>query len=400
MRVAVVVSKGRGAVALETGSAEALYAGLGVRRVINAAAAQTTLGGSIMPPPVVAAMAAAAGAYVDLVELHDRVGERLAALTRNEAACVSCGAAAGVLLATAACLAGDDPALAAALPETAGLARDEVIVWLGQRSGFWSGARGAGARLVEIGPDGADLAEALGPRTAAVLWFEGTPFRAAAPPLAEVVSICRRAGVPVIVDAADQVPPLAALWRSTRETGADLAIFSGGKGLKGPQASGLIVGRADLIRACRVNAGPGHSVGRPAKVGKEELVGLLAAVEWAFAADEAAMLRGYGEVVAGWLDGLAGVSGVRVERDPESHIGQPIPRAVVRLGSAAARDAAVAALWAGVGDGPRIAVLPHGEDGIALNPQGVQAGEASIVLAATVRAVTGAGGMERTGRVP
>ena len=205
------------------------------------------------------------------------------------------------------------------------------------------------------------------------------------------------------MDAADQVPPVANLWRYTREAGADLAIFSGGKGLTGPQASGLIVGRADLVRACRVNSGPGHSVGRPAKVGKEELVGLLAAVEMALAGDEAATLRGYDAMVAGWLAGLAELTalpGVRLEQDPESHIGQPIPRVIVRLPGAEARDAAVAALWAGDDEGCRIAVLPDGADGLALNPQGVGTGEDQIVLAATARAVEGVVGIGAAARVP
>ena len=128
-----------------------------------------------------------------------------------------------------------------------------------------------------------------------MLWFAGTIFADGALPLAGRIRIARAHGVPVIVDAADQVPPVANLWKFTREMGADLAIFSGGKGLRGPQASGIIVGRADLIRACRANSGPYHSIGRPAKVGKEEMVGVLAAVELAVTKDEAAESQRYSD---------------------------------------------------------------------------------------------------------
>jgi L-seryl-tRNA(Ser) seleniumtransferase len=362
-----------------------IYHDLGVRRVINAAAAQTKLGGSLMPPPVLAAMSDAAGAFVDLPELHDRVGERIAELTRNEAACVSCGAAAGILQAVAACLTGEDPERITALPDVRYCPRHEVISFRGQWNGFLSAARETGASLVEVGETEDELVSAITERTAAVIWFASSLFEPFAPPLARIIAIAHDRGVPVIVDAANQTPPVSNLWYFTTEAGADLAIFSGGKGLRGPQSSGLILGRADLIRACRANGGPFHSVGRPAKVGKEELVGVLAAVEWSLALDEPAILAGYDATVRRWVDGLGDLPGVTVERIPESHTGQPIPRAVVHAGDSARRDALIDALW---DQDPRVAVLPEGADGIALNPQLLEPGEADDVLAAVRAAVT------------
>lgn len=360
------------------------YDSLDVRRVINAAAAQTMLGGALMPEPVLAAMQAAAGASVYLPELHDRVGERLAVLTRNEAACVCCGAAAGILVAVAACMTGEDLERAEALPATAAIERREVIAFRAHDNGFLSAVGESGAELVIIAGEADALRRAISPRTAAVLWFAGDFWGDDALPLPETIAIAHECGVPVIVDAADQIPPLANLWRFTRDEGAELAIFSGGKGLRGPQASGLIVGRPDLIRACRANSGPQHSIGRPAKVGKEEMLGLLAAVEWSLGHDEAAITATYDAVVTTWVDGLHDLPGIAVSRTARSHSGQPIPRAIITFDSPQRRDAVIAALWE---MDPRIAVLPEGERAIGLNPQLLATGQPPLVLSALRHAI-------------
>jgi L-seryl-tRNA(Ser) seleniumtransferase len=361
-----------------------IYDALGVRPVINAAAAQTVLGGSLMPEPVLDAMRDAAQSFVHLPELHDRVGERIAALTHNEAACLCAGAAAGILVAVAAAMTGDDPGRATQLPDTAGFERTELVVFDAHQTGFLSAARESGATLVTISGREEALTEALTPRTAAVLWFAGDFWPGEALPLDRTVAIAHEQGVPVIVDAADQIPPVEHLWRYTRDLGADLAIFSGGKGLRGPQSSGLIVGGAGLIRACRLNSGPLHSIGRPAKVGKEEMAGLLAAVEWALARDPESERRRQEEIVQIWMEGAAGLQGVaEVRRASRSHSGQPIPRAIVDFGDSERRDAVFAALWAMT---PRVAVLPEGETALALNPQAIEPGQDAIVLASLTAA--------------
>src|SRR5207244_4188980 len=137
--------------------------------------------------------------------------------------------------------------------------------------------------------------------------------------------------VPVLVDAAAQIPPLGNLWHFTRELHADAAIFSGGKGLRGPQSSGLVLGQRWLVDACVPNGPPNHSLGRPMKVGKEELLGILAAVEWSLQQDEPALLARYEAMVQGWIDGLAGLPGIRVERGYPSEAGQPHSRAIIHL---------------------------------------------------------------------
>ena len=365
-----------------------VYAQLGIRRVINASATLTRLGGSLMPPEVLAAMVDAAEWFVDLPDLQRRVGRRIADLTHNDDCYVSSGAAAGITIAVAACITGDDPDLIEAMPYLDGVQHTEVVVLRSQRNGYDYAARQTGVRLVEIEADPEELRRALTDRTACVLWFAGARYASETLSLAEVIAIAHGAGVPVLVDAAAQIPPIANLWHFTQELGADVAIFSGGKGLRGPQSSGLVLGRREIIEACRPNGSPNHGIGRPMKVGKEELAGILAAVEWSLAQDEAAILAGYERSVRRWVQGLSGIPGVTVARAYPSEAGQPHGRAVVTLGPGArlSRDRAVAALWE---RDPRVAVSPVGDDAIALNPQTLQPGEDEIVLAAVHDVLTG-----------
>lgn len=355
------------------------YARLGVRPVVNAAATLTPLGGSIMPAPVVEAMVQASRTFVDLVELHERVGDRLARLTGNEAGYVSCGAAAGITHAVAACIAGTDPHLRDAFPYLDGVTRREVVIERRHRNGFDYAARVTGARLVEVDGSRDDLRRALSERTACVLTFAGTRYGTGIDEVAAVVEVASGAGVPVLVDAAAQIPPLSTLWTYTREAGADAVICSGGKGLRGPQASGLVLGTRTIIEGCRANGSPNSSIGRTMKVGKEELIGLLAAVEWYLAQDEEVMIAGYEAMVQAWVDQLGDLQGVTVTRGYPSEAGQPHGRALLRFSSDSlrTRDAVVAALWEG---DPRVAVGKIGDDTIALNPQTVAPGEEQLVI--------------------
>jgi len=363
-----------------------IYDDLNLRPVINASATLTRLGGSIVAPPVLPAMADAASSFVDLPEMQAAVGDRIARLTGNEAAYVSCGAAAGVMLAVATCIAGTDPERMKAFPYLDDIGAREVVVFRAQRNGYDYAARQTGARLVEIGPDANELATSLSERTACVLYFAGAHFAAGALPLEEVVAVAHEHGVPVIVDAAAQIPPIANLWHFTREVGADAAIFSGGKGLRGPQSTGLVLGRQPIIEGCRANASPNHSIGRTTKVGKEELAGILAALEWSLAQDEEATLAGYEASVQTWVAGLSGIPGITVERGFPSEAGQPHARAIVRLAPTfpLTRDEVTAALWEGE---QRVAVgmVAADDTAIALNPQTLAPGEDEIVLAALQR---------------
>jgi L-seryl-tRNA(Ser) seleniumtransferase len=187
-------------------------------------------------------------------------------------------------------------------------------------------------------------------------------------PLSDVIKLCQAHAVPVIVDAAAQLPPAENLWNFTR-LGAACAIFSGGKDLCGPQASGLVVGQKWLIDAMRPNGSPNASLGRPMKVGKEEMAGLLAAVRRYLALDHEARRARDEQVVADWCRALTALPGVHAQRSFPNEAGQPLPRCEVRLTATArySSDQLIQALWAGT---PAIAV-GAGEGGLYLNPMTV-----------------------------
>ena len=358
-----------------------VYQSLGVRPVINARATLTRLGGSVMPPEVLLAMAEAAASFIDLDDLQCRVGERLAQLTGNQAAYVSSGAAAGLLLAAAACITGKDPSLVQKFPELSGL-KDEFIIQRTQRNGYDYSLRQIGAKIVEIGSESgttpADFQQAITARTAGFFWFQGAMTRPTDLPLPEVIAIARAHAIPVVVDAAAQLPPVSNLWNFT-QLGADLAIFSGGKDLRGPQASGLVLGRRDLIEACQMHGNPNHSIGRPMKVGKEEMVGLLAAVERYLKLDHAAREAYCETTVANWCVAFNGVPGLSAQRSFPNEAQQPLPRCHVTVEAeylGLNRDQVVARL---AGGAPAVIVEPVGIHGIYLNPMTLEPGQEAIV---------------------
>ena len=286
-----------------------LYAALGVKRRINAAGTLTRLGGALMHEEVVAAMAAAARASVDIGELQAAASRTIAKITGAEAGIVTSGAAAALTLAAAACMARWDIAKMAALPQAEGFA-NEILVPRTQRTGYAQALRAAGARLVDIGHNdrgtGAgvrgleawEIEAAITPRTAA---FACSANPSNADDLAIVIQTCKPRGIPVIVDAAAQLPPKSNL-KKYLELGADLVAFSGGKAIGGPQASGILAGRRDLVGSAlvqqldmdvppetwtppslidvkKMRGIPHHGLGRGFKVGKEEIAGLLVALE-------------------------------------------------------------------------------------------------------------------------
>ena len=273
----------------------------------------------------------AAGSFVDLNAFQERVGMRIAELTHNEAAYVSSGAAAGIMLSVASCIAGSDAANTFAFPQLDRHSKNEVIVQKVQRNGYDYAIAQTGATVVEIGNTAAELEAAITDRTACIVWFAGGPLAKDALPIEDVIRIAKQRGVPVIVDAAAQIPPVSSLWHFTRDLGATGAIFSGGKGIRGPQSSGLVLGTKELIAGCRANGNPNHSIGRPMKVGKEEMAGLLAAVEYTLEQDETALLEQYENIVHGWIEDLAGLPGVTAERRFPSEAGQPHGRTFIHF---------------------------------------------------------------------
>lgn len=274
-------------------SDESIYRRIGVRPIINGRGPTTAVGGSLMEPETIAAMAEATRQFVAIEELNRAVGQRIAEVTGAEAGYVTCGSAAGMVLAAAACIAGTDPWKIAALPDSDGFP-NEIVFHRAHRIQYDRMYRVGGGRLVLIGtwestqPE--ELEQAITDRTAAVAYHRSQYNGPGALPFDQVVKIAHARGIPVIVDAASTLPPVDHL-RIWIERGADLVIYSGGKGIRGPAESGLLAGRADLIEAARANGSPHASVGRGMKVSKETMVGLWVALERFMKADHEADFR-------------------------------------------------------------------------------------------------------------
>jgi L-seryl-tRNA(Ser) seleniumtransferase len=336
-----------------------------------------------MDPRVLEAMADASTWFVDLNDLLRKAGQRIADLVGVEAAFITSGAAAGLAISTAACIAGRDPVKRARLPDTTGM-KNQVIVHRCQRNVWDQAVRQAGATLVEIGllhrAEPWELEAAIDDKTAAILYFTGHNEEQSLS-LEEVVQIAKAHGVPVIVDAAAELPPKDNLHRFN-DLGADLVIFSGGKMLRGPQCTGLILGRGELIEACAFNASPNFSIGRPMKVGKEEIAGLVRAVELFLEHDFDAELERWERQVAYCLEGLSNLEGVKCRRvfpgeDPV--LPRWVPRVYLTwdekaLGVSPARVRAE--LFSGE---PSVAVgeIQHG---LSINPIALALGEEEIVV--------------------
>jgi len=261
------------------------YESLGVRPLINCKGTYTIISGSLILPEVREAMIAASRQYVDLDELMEAVGRRLAELTGAEWGIVTCGCAAALCQVTAACVAGDDPEKIARLPDTSGM-KNEVIVQKSHRHIYDHAIRMVGVRLIEV-ETMEELKGALSERTA-MFAFLGDAAERGRISLAEMAEVGKAHGIPTFVDAAAERPDVPNRYLAE---GADAVAYSGGKCLRGPQSSGLVLGRKDLLKAAFLNGAPHHSIGRPMKVGKEEVMGLLAAVEMWVRRDHAAEWR-------------------------------------------------------------------------------------------------------------
>jgi len=280
---------------------------LGVRPFINAAGTYTDMTASLMPPEVMAAINYASKQFVPLTELHDRVGERIATLVKAEAAMVSAGAASAMTLGTAGVLTGGDPQKIVDLPNLTGM-KTEVIMQKSHRFGYDHAVRNCGVKIVEV-ETAAELEAAITPQTAMMLFYNNNNSLGQIRD-EEFVRLGKKHGVVTMNDCAADVPPVENLWKFTA-MGFDLVAFSGGKGIRGPQSAGLLLGRKDLIAAARANAAPnGNSIGRGMKVNKEEMVGMLAAIERFVTLDHAALDREYQRRADVILKSLARIDGV------------------------------------------------------------------------------------------
>lgn len=258
-----------------------IYENLGVRPLINAHGTVTRIGGSLMAPEVLEAMAEASRNFVDLNAFHKAAGQHVAKLLGAKACCITCGAAAGLAIASAACIARMDTAARLRLPDTSGL-KHEIIVLKCHRILYDQALLLSGARYVEVGvTSSADIRQveaAINDRTSAFFYAAEAESMRGSIPLRELSPVLKRCGIPIIVDAAAELPPKSNLTRFHQE-GADLVVFSGGKEVRGPQSSGFILGDPELIDACDACCCPNYGVGRCMKIDKETIAGLVKAVE-------------------------------------------------------------------------------------------------------------------------
>jgi uncharacterized pyridoxal phosphate-dependent enzyme len=331
-----------------------IYDELGMRPLINAAGTYTTLSACVMPAEVVAAMEEAARQHVSIPELQEAAGSRIASLIGCEAALVTSGCAAALTLATAACVCGTDQDKIRRVPDITGM-KNEVIFQNSHRFGYDHAIRNVGVKIVEV-ETREQLESAISDQTA-MLFFLNSADPKGQIKRQEFAQIAKQKGIPCLIDAAADVPPVENLSAYVK-MGYDLVAFSGGKGLKGPQCSGLLLGRKDLIQAAFLNGSPhSDSVGRGGKVGKEEIVGLMTAVELYAKKDHLAEWKEWEQQISFIGKALSGIRGVETERFiPE--IANQVPHLAVKWDSKAmplTRDDVAKALREGE---PRIEVRP------------------------------------------
>ena len=314
------------------GDAADIYRSLGAKPVIAASGSTTQYGGSKLRPEVLDSMEKASRTMVNLDDLNVAAGRVIAEITGAEAGLVTSGSAGGLVLQAAAVMAGADPAKMARLPNAGGM-KNEIIMHRSQRFPYDQCYTATGATIVDIG-DGRrchpwELEAAINENTAAVAYlFSGFLSRRAIP-FEQVVEIAHAHDLPVIVDAASYLPPRANLTRFI-EAGADMVQFSGGKAVRGPQGTGILAGRADLIEAAYANASPHQFIGRGMKVAKEEIIGLVEALRIFASEDEDAENRRYAEMCQQVVDALIEFPGldVSIRHDERDYL---TPLAVIRF---------------------------------------------------------------------
>jgi len=392
-----------------------VYSQFGVPTIINAKGTATRLSGGIMRPEVAQAMAEASQACVDIAELQAAASREIAKLTGAEAGYVASGASACLLLGTAACIAGLDPGRMARLPDTRGM-KNEVVMVRSQRNFYDHAIRAAGAKIVEVGlPDrfsGAgvrdaeawEIEDAIGENTAAIFYVMDA---LAQPPLPVVTAIARKHNVPVLVDAAALLPPQSNLQRFISE-GADLVAFSGGKAIGGPQASGFLCGRHDLIMSAalqhldldiyedmwapptslidkrKLKGTPQHGIGRSCKAGKEEIVGLLTALRLFVAEGDKNRHSRLIKTLKSVLSGLSKFKSADLSIANENDI-SAVPVLVLTLQGKP--DSAANAIKKMIAGKPAVHTDPslRHENKIIINPLCIHPNDAAIVAAALKR---------------
>ncbi|WP_245224711.1 selenocysteine synthase [Pseudozobellia sp. WGM2] len=283
---------------------------LGLRTFINAAGTYTSMTGSLMHKEVTEAISYGATEYVNLDELHDKVGERIAQLLECEYATVSSGAFGAMTIGLAGVICGMDEKKVSQLPDTTGL-KNEVIVQEKHAIGYTHALINTGAKIVEV-KSTKDLEKAINKNTA-MLWFLNANTDAGEISREEFVALGKKHNIPTFIDCAADVPPVENLFKFTK-MGFDLVAFSGGKGIRGPQSAGLLLGKRKFIEAARLHTPPrGTTIARGMKVNKEEVLGMLVALELYLARDHKKEWEMWESQIKLISDSAKSVNGVETE---------------------------------------------------------------------------------------
>jgi seryl-tRNA(Sec) selenium transferase len=358
-----------------------IYRSIGVRPLINGRGTYTIISGSLMLPEVRAALDAASRHYVHLDELADAVGARLAALTQAEWGMVSSGCSAALTHATAACVAGGNPDLHVRIPNLQGFPKDEAIIPTHSRNVYDAAIRAVGARVIEVStPE--EFEAALGPRTALIYVLAGPAADGSPISLSAMAPLAKARGVPILVDAAAEVLTIPNVHL---QNGATLVAYSGGKCIRGPQTGGLLLGRKDLVRAAWVHSAPHHGYARALKVGKEEAIAMLMAVEMWVKRDHEAEWKDWMARLDHIGKRVAAIDGVRTTiQEPEGLSNKsPVLRILWSRDRLGVSGETIARTLLD-GD-PRVALFParNGEDrsetGVSVNPYMLSTGEEKII---------------------
>ena len=364
-----------------------VYARFGVTPVINAGGTHTTHGGSMMRPEVREAMSLAAESFVDLVELKRATGRFVAEITGAEAGMICSGAAGGLVLATAAVMTGTDPEKIAQLPNSTGM-KNEILMQHNNPSGYTKCHEYAGATLTYAGNESGatqdQLTDAITDDTAAILHtFAYGPARPGLT-LPETVEVARNARnpLPVIVDGAAMLPPKENLTKYISE-GADLVTFSGGKYIGGPQSAGLLAGRTELVEAALLNSGPGMAVGRPQKVGREELIGMATALQLFVESDDEARTDAMQRRAQHISDRLQGIPGITASVELD-YLQFHVPNCVIRFDSADEADR----VWEGMHEGNPRVYIARISGGLTANAVNILDGQEEAVAQRLVEELT------------
>ena len=298
----------------------AVYERLGIHPIINGNGTQTTLGGSIMDPETAQAMHDASRTMVVIEELNQKAGEIIAEYTGAEAGIVTAGAAAALLVQAAAVIAGLDPARIFRLPDTTGIP-NEIVIKRSHHSEFTQSWREAGAKLVWVGGDDdaedGEIEVGISEQTVALGFIASRSHPDSFDGLDSIIRIAHRYSLPVLVDAAAMLPPAENLRRFI-DHGADLVVYSGGKAIRGPQSTGILCGRQELVVAAAANNSPNHAIGRPAKVAREEIVGLVVALERYVQRDHEAEMQTWhaqAQIIVDIVSTASGVKALIVQDD-------------------------------------------------------------------------------------